>query len=148
MLWPPVRRMWEALGAAQWSQALSLQVQSGLSIAEALKLASHVRQESNSLSKKCKALYEGLVGGETLNEAMREQQFPPLLVEMVKVGEETGTLGRMLDWSARHFEDQFESSIEQMLSLLEPIIMMFLGLVTGLMMLLTMLPMVKAVQSL
>ena len=145
--WKPIRNIWTTLFTAQWAQMLAVQVQAGLPISDSLKLAAQSTEDPD-LAKSCSQLHEHLVEGAELNVCLRRQGFPTLLVEMVKVGEESGQLAEMLVWSANFYEQRFQGSLETLMSMLEPLVMLILGVVTGATMLTVMLPMVKALQSL
>ncbi|PNK60590.1 type II secretion system F family protein [Psychrobacter sp. FDAARGOS_221] len=70
--------------------------------------------------------------GHQLHAAMRSSQlFPALAVQMVSIGEESGSLDEMLDKVAQHYEAQVEQSIDGLTSLLEPVIMVILGVLVG-----------------
>ena len=57
--------------------------------------------------------------------------FPDMVVQMISVGEATGALDVMLNKVADFYEDEVDQSVEAMTSLLEPLIMVFLGVVIG-----------------
>ena len=57
--------------------------------------------------------------------------FPPMVVQMVKIGEQSGTLETMLDKIATLYEEKTELSIDGLSTLLEPMIMVLLGLIVG-----------------
>lgn len=70
--------------------------------------------------------------GHTLNFAMRQNQlFPTLLIQMVSIGEESGSLEDMLDKVAIYYENQVENAVDGLTSLMEPIIMVVLGVLIG-----------------
>ena len=67
-----------------------------------------------------------------LNFSMRSTGvFPSLAIQMTAVGEESGALDTMLDKVATYYEDEVDNMVNSMTSLLEPIIMVFLGVVVG-----------------
>ena len=57
--------------------------------------------------------------------------FPPLLIDMVSIGEKTGNLGMMFGHSSRIFEQEIENVLKRFTSLIEPILMVFMGLIVG-----------------
>ena len=57
--------------------------------------------------------------------------FPDMVVQMISVGEATGALDVMLNKVADFYEDEVDQSVEAMTSMLEPLIMVFLGVVIG-----------------
>ena len=145
--WGPAARVWQALITAEFTQMMAVQLDSGLGVADSLRLAARTTHEPE-LSERCEQLAEALVQGEELSSCLIRGPFPRLLGEMVRAGEESGQVPRMLDWSARHFEELYTDSIERCLSLVEPLVVMTLGLVCGATILITRLPMVKVLQSL
>ncbi|MDO7912518.1 type II secretion system F family protein [Pseudomonas sp. 22-AL-CL-001] len=78
------------------------------------------------------ALRQGMGGGQSLNGAMAgDRLFPPLLVQMVAIGESSGRLDDMLERAAQHYEGQTRQTMEQLTGLLEPMIVLILGVVVG-----------------
>ena len=57
--------------------------------------------------------------------------FPNMVIQMVAIGEESGALDSMLDKSATYYEEQVDNAVDGLTSLMEPIIMSFLGVVIG-----------------
>jgi len=70
--------------------------------------------------------------GKTIAEPLQETKvFPPMVVQMIAVGEATGALDSMLSKIADFYEDEVDAAVSAMTSLLEPIMMVFLGGVVG-----------------
>jgi type IV pilus assembly protein PilC len=66
--------------------------------------------------------------GKTLSEPLRDSPiFPVMVVQMVSVGEETGELDAMINKVAEFYEDEVDAAIEDLLSMMEPLIILFLG---------------------
>ncbi|MBA6062445.1 type II secretion system F family protein [Pseudomonas juntendi] len=77
-------------------------------------------------------LRQGMANGQGLNQAMAgEPLFPPLLVQLTAIGEASGTLDTMLDKAASHYEEQVSQALDQLTCLLEPAIVLVLGLLVG-----------------
>ncbi|WP_028631766.1 type II secretion system F family protein [Pseudomonas parafulva] len=77
-------------------------------------------------------LRQGMANGLGLHRAMAgEVLFPPLLVQLTAIGESSGTLDQMLDKAASHYEEQVSQTLDQMTSLLEPAIVLVLGVLVG-----------------
>ena len=71
-------------------------------------------------------------GGVQLNHSMRQTEvFPSMVVQMVAIGEESGALDDMLDKSASYYEEMVDNAVDGLTSLMEPLIMAFLGVVIG-----------------
>jgi len=80
-------------------------------------------------------------GGTQLNHAMRQANlFPSMVVQMVAIGEESGALDAMLEKSASYYEEMIDTAVDGLTSMIEPIIMAFLGVVVGGMMIAMYLP--------
>ncbi|WP_049723588.1 type II secretion system F family protein [Gilvimarinus polysaccharolyticus] len=75
---------------------------------------------------------EDVSTGIQLNAAIRNQNiFPPLLIQMTAIGEESGALDDMLDKAAGYYEEEVDNKVDNLASLLEPIIMSVLGILVG-----------------
>lgn len=70
--------------------------------------------------------------GVQLNYSMKQTDvFPNMVIQMVAIGEESGALDDMLDKAATYYEEQVDASVDGLTSLMEPLIMSFLGVVIG-----------------
>jgi type IV pilus assembly protein PilC len=70
--------------------------------------------------------------GETIAEPLsRSALFPPMVIQMIAVGESTGALDSMLSKIAEFYEDEVDVAVANLTSLLEPLLMIFLGVVIG-----------------
>ncbi len=75
---------------------------------------------------------EEVSGGVQLNYSMRQSGvFPNMLIQMVSIGEESGALDAMLDKAATYYEEMVDNAVDGLTSLMEPVIMSFLGVVIG-----------------
>ena len=80
------------------------------------------------------------------SRSLESPVFPPLVSQMVKVGEETGELERMLDKIADFYEDEVDTSIASLTSIVEPIMMMGVGAIIGVIVIAMYLPMFKLLE--
>ncbi|MNP52248.1 Type II secretion system protein F [compost metagenome] len=77
-------------------------------------------------------LRQGMANGQGLHQAMAgERLFAPLLVQLTMIGESSGTLDQMLGKAASHYEEQVSQALDQLTGLLEPAIVLILGLLVG-----------------
>ncbi|MBF8742155.1 type II secretion system F family protein [Pseudomonas guariconensis] len=77
-------------------------------------------------------LRQAMGNGQGLHQAMAaDPLFPPLLVQLAAIGESSGTLDQMLKKAATHYEEQVSQALDQLTSLLEPAIVLVLGVVVG-----------------
>lgn len=77
-------------------------------------------------------LRQGMANGLGLHQAMSaDRLFPPLLVQLAAIGESSGTLDQMLGKAASHYEEQVSQALDQLTGLLEPAIVLILGVLVG-----------------
>jgi type IV pilus assembly protein PilC len=70
--------------------------------------------------------------GKTLTQPLKESGvFPPMVIQMINVGEETGALDAMLSKVADFYEDEVDVAVEGLTSIIEPILIVFLGVTIG-----------------
>nr|WP_314878112.1 type II secretion system F family protein [uncultured Pseudomonas sp.] len=75
---------------------------------------------------------QGMANGLGLHQAMSaDRLFPPLLVQLAAIGESSGTLDQMLAKAASHYEEQVSQALDQLTGLLEPAIVLILGVLVG-----------------
>jgi type IV pilus assembly protein PilC len=75
---------------------------------------------------------EDVSSGIQLNYSMKQTEvFPNMVIQMVAIGEEAGALDSMLDKAASYYEEQVDNAVDGLASLMEPVIMSFLGVVIG-----------------
>lgn len=87
-----------------------------------------------------------VTGGSTLAEPMRASGvFPPMVTQMVSVGEETGRLDEMLGKLADFYDDEVDSAVDSLTAVIEPIMIVIMGLIVGGMLIAMYLPMFKLI---
>ncbi len=125
---------------ARFAKVLGLLLASGVPIIKALEITGEVvvnRQYRSLLSQ----VREELVQGGSLSAGLsRSTLFPPLLTHMIGVGEKGGTLEEMLAKAGSAYEREFETSIGRMMALLEPLLVLGMGLCVGLVVVAVLLP--------
>src|SRR5690606_24550385 len=104
--------------AARVSRSLSLLVKAGVPLLQALDLLASGRQ-NRVVAKALKQVERQLQGGGTLSQALRETKlFPEMLVQMVAMGEEAGSVPEMLEKVADYYEEEVDAAMAAMSSLL------------------------------
>jgi type IV pilus assembly protein PilC len=125
---PKFGGIWMKYQISMFSRTLSTLLAGGLPLVPSLETA------SNSInSRKIAATVEGAAQrvreGQSLSHSLEESKFfPDLAVEMIEVGESTGALPAMLNSVAEFYEDDVQQALGAMLTLVEPIILIFMGL--------------------
>ena len=117
---------------ARWSRTLATLFAAGIPLTEALAAVSGVTGNVR-FQTATQSMQRQLIRGQSLSQALSSTQglFPPMVVQMCAIGEESGALDKMLDKTAAHYEHDVENTVSRLTTLLEPIIMVFLGLLIG-----------------
>ncbi len=115
----------------RFSRTLALSFAAGLPLVDGLAAVSGV-VSNKRYEKATEQIRADLFNGQQLQIAMKNTNlFPNMAVQMVAIGEESGTLELMLEKIADFYEEEVNSSLDISLNLLEPIIMSILGLIIG-----------------
>jgi type IV pilus assembly protein PilC len=119
------------ISIARFTRTLSALLGGGVPIIDALRITAKTagnRVVENSVM----AARERVMAGQTLGERLKDSGvFPPMVVQMVIVGEQTGALDNMLAKVADYYEDEVDVAVAGLTSLLEPLLIVFLGVVIG-----------------
>ena len=115
--------------SARFARTLSTMLASGMSMVEAMEITS--RTMSNILYQE--AINEATVQiqrGVPLTEPLKKcGLFPPLIIHMVGIGEETGSLDEMLNNCAKYYDEETELATQQLMSLMEPMIIIVMAVI-------------------
>lgn len=131
--------------AARICQGLSLLLESGIPIIKSLEVISKT-VENQHIMRNLECAITGLRQGKYLNELLDEAVFPSMMVKMVAVGEETGSLSEILDKVAIFYEKEVDLVQERLLSLVEPIIIVFIAGFIAFIIISIMIPMMNVYQ--
>lgn len=138
---PILKKLNEMIIVSRFTRTLSILTASGLSLINSLEIVSEV-VGNKIVESALKKIKDNVMRGESLYSSMREtEMFPPMLYSMVKIGEETGALDDILNKTADFYDEELESTIQSSVALLEPILIVIMGLVIGFMVISIMLPM-------
>jgi len=128
---PQVGTMMQKIYLSRFSSTLSVLLSSGVDLLASLSIVEGVI--GNKLY--AQALTEARIKvreGSTLSEPLeKREEFPKLLVHMIKVGEESGAMSRMLDKVSMFYDREVDRSVEGVVSIIEPVIIVFLAIVVG-----------------
>lgn len=119
------------VAVARFSRTLSTMMSSGVPILDGLSIVSKTAGNKiieNALMETRRCISEGKTIAEPLAEG---NIFPPMVVQMIAVGEATGALDAMLSKIADFYDDEVDAAVDAMTALLEPFMMVFLGGVVG-----------------
>ena len=131
---------------ARFSRTLATLVAAGVDIIKALEISGQTAGNwviESALADVRARVHQGVPIAQPLIE---DPVFPPLVAQMVKIGEETGELERMLDKIADFYEDEVDTSIQALTSIIEPLMMIGVGVIVGIIVIAMYLPMFKLLQ--
>ncbi len=117
--------------SAKFSRILSALLANGVPMLTALQIAQST-SSNRAIQKKIATSADAVEQGGSLGNALEgSMEIPSLAVQMIKVGEESGQLEKMLEKSAELFEKETQSTITALTALLEPAIILIMGVVVG-----------------
>ncbi|MFC2993602.1 type II secretion system F family protein [Halomonas tibetensis] len=128
---PVLGQILDKSSVARYSRTLATTFGAGVPLVEALDTAAGAT--GNKVYERAVAqVREDVSTGQQLAFAMRmTERFPPLAVQMVGIGEEAGSLDAMLNRVADYYEEEVDNMVDTLTSLLEPFIIVILGVVVG-----------------
>jgi type IV pilus assembly protein PilC len=128
---PVIGSLLQRIAVARFSRTLGTMVSSGVPILESMDIVS--KTAGNKIIEEAIVKARGSISeGKTIAEPLAESNvFPPMVTQMVAVGEATGALDVMLNKIADFYDEEVDSAVEALTSLLEPMLMIFLGVVIG-----------------
>lgn len=145
---PVVGSFLKTLATARFARALELQLHVGESPLVGLAMACGV-SGNPVLADSAEEMVAALKGGETLVDSLKGCGFfPRTFLDLVRAGEESAQLPDMLGQSALMYEADLDHAIERFTALLEPMIMLVMGSIVGVVVIATMLPMMTLIQNL
>lgn len=111
------------------TRTLSLLIQSGVLMLESLSIVTNTT-ENVVFQKSLQNIYRSVQNGVTLSDSFQKEQiFPPILVQMIAVGERTGKLDEVIHKISDYFELQTDAAIKTATTLIEPLTLVILGVV-------------------
>lgn len=116
---------------SRFTRTLGTLISSGVSILDGLEITA--RTSGNRVVQDAiMGSRASIAGGETIAGPLQKSEvFPPMVISMIAVGEQTGGLDEMLTKIADFYDDEVDAAVSALLSLLEPIMIVFLGVVVG-----------------
>jgi len=145
---PAIGKFVLQLATARVLFALATMLETGLPLLNALKRCEGVASNLE-IAHRLEMAGLDLREGSTVVDALRAHAvLPSACIHLLSAGEETAQLAEMVAYSARFYEEEVDHSITQFMNLIEPIIMMFMGLVVGFIVLAAVLPTVEMINHL
>jgi type IV pilus assembly protein PilC len=144
---PPIGQVITKVSISRFCRTLGTLVSSGVPILQALMIVKETAGNviiSNAVTK----VHESVKEGETITAPLEASRvFPPMVVSMVDVGEQTGALPEMLLKIADTYDEEVDNAVSAMTSLLEPIMIIFLAVVVGSIVIAMFLPLIAMINQ-
>ncbi|HSJ08333.1 MAG TPA: type II secretion system F family protein [Longimicrobiales bacterium] len=116
---------------ARFTRTLGTLVASGVSILDGLEITART-SGNRVLHDSIMESRTSIAGGETISDPLRKSGvFPPMVTSMINVGEQTGGLDEMLSKIADFYDEEVDAAVDALLSAMEPIMIVFLGVIVG-----------------
>jgi type IV pilus assembly protein PilC len=145
LLLPIVGVLFKKVAVAKFTRTLGTLISSGVPILDGLNITA--RTAGNKVIEKAVlGVRQGVSEGQTIAEPLSEAKvFPPMVTQMIAVGESTGALDNMLDKIADFYDDEVDIAVSALTSMIEPILMVFLGGTVGFIVVAMYLPIFKLI---
>lgn len=145
---PHLSEFLSKLATARFAACLGQTYRVGLPVQECLRLSAQ-SAENPVLLDRLPAVLEALTNGAPLHASLLAANFfPAPFIQMVEAGEEAGKVDDMMTWVARLYEEEVTCSLASLVSLIEPLLLMGMGILVGLILIATLQPMLGVLQGL
>lgn len=145
---PVIGPLLQTFSVTRFSHALTLQLGSGVLLTKALPVAGATTGVPKLEDLSAQAV-EQMLAGSSLSESLAATEFfPPVFMGLLRAGEESGAVATSLESATRLTEAELEAAYRRFATLLQPLVMLVMGVLVGFLMVATMLPMVQALNSL
>ncbi len=144
---PILKQVTRNVITARFTRTMGTLMASGVLIIQALEV---VRKLLGNIiiEEKIDSVIEDIKQGKGLSQPLAAMKyFPPMMVSMIRIGEESGNLDYSLDKAADFFDEEVETSVQQLTSLIEPIIVIFLAVIVAFVILSILYPMMSIYQN-
>lgn len=138
----------QKVAIARFSRTLGTLISSGVPILQALMITKDTAG-NEVIARSLGIVHDSIREGESIAGPLaKARMFPLMVVNMINVGEETGSLDQMLNKIADTFDDEVDDTVSALTSLLEPLLIVFMGLLVGGIVIAMFLPLVKLLTTL
>ena len=128
------------IATSRFTRTLSTLMASGIAVVPAMQASAGVTDNQVVIDGMAQVT-EDIKKGLSISLLLKSMNFfPPMVISMISIGEESGSLEDMLSKTADYYDEELEASIQKMLSLLEPMLILFMGVVIGFIVVSMMLP--------
>ncbi|MGG5462967.1 type II secretion system F family protein [Clostridium sp. B9] len=144
---PVIKKLTQKIIVSRFTRTMGIVSSSGMSLVKSLEIVASV--VGNKIAEKeLLGVKDKVVRGESLGDSiMKIKIFPPMLASMVKIGEESGSLDSILDKTADFYDDELEREINTATALIEPAMIVVMGVIIGFLLISILTPMFKMYNS-
>lgn len=146
---PMVKKLVDQIDVSRFARTLSALLKSAVPILTALDVSSDTLSQDR-LKKEAKKFSAEVAGGESLSEVLVKSKkiFPQVMVQTIRAGEESGSLEVVLEELAEFYEREVDYSLKRLTSIIEPVLMLVIGVAVGAMVVMMVIPIYSIVGSL
>ncbi len=144
---PILKDLNQKIVAARFTRTMSTMMVSGIPLLQSIESVAGV--VNNMVIKEGMGkIYDAVRSGKILSEPVRASgMFPPMVGNMIKIGEESGTMDELLDKAADFFDEEVDRSVQRLTTLFEPLMIVIMGIVIGYIVVAMMMPMFDMVKA-
>ncbi|MCD6460689.1 type II secretion system F family protein [bacterium] len=145
---PVIGTLIRKIAIARFTRTLGTLITSGVPILQSLVIVKDTAG-NEVVSYAVEKIHDSIREGESIVEPLKVSKvFPPMVISMIEVGEETGALAEMLIKIADNYDEDVDAAVEGLTSLLEPFLIVFLAVVVGFIVIAMFLPLISLLQQL
>ena len=144
---PVVGQSTVKISTSRFTRTLSTLLGSGIPIVDALEASASVTGNMLVIDGMDDVVDEVKKGINISFLLQKMQYFPPMMISMIGIGEESGAIEDMLGKTADYYDEELEASIQKMLSMLEPMLILFMGVFIGFIVIAMMMPLFDMTQT-
>lgn len=144
---PMIKGATQKVVTSRFTRTLSTLLASGIPLIQALESTASV-SGNKVIEKRIKQVIDEISTGTTLTKSIKKMNvFPPMVISMIKVGEESGRLDEILDKTANFYDEETENSLQKMTTLLEPLMIIIMSIIIGFIVIAMVLPMFDMINT-
>ena len=138
---PIIGKYMKIIVSSRFASNLSVLITSGITIIQAIESSAEITG-NKFIEKKMDYVLDNIKKGSPMSFELKKLKiFPPMMISMIKIGEESGAIDTMLSKTSEIFEEELEEAIKKMTSLMEPVIIILIGGIVAVVLLSIYLPM-------
>ncbi len=144
---PIIKNATKKVITSRFSRTLSILISSGVPLISALEIVSQV-VGNKMVEEGIEKAKEEVIKGVSLAEPIQKIGiFPPMVISMIKTGEESGLLDEILDRTANFYDDEVEAAMQKLTTLLEPLMIVLMAIIVGFIVMAMVLPMFDMINT-